>query len=213
MQVQAQHVASGVLPAQRLWQHSDSHIARFGHGGVLCGLAMVDFIAGHGHIAQLGPQAGQVAKLGLAMLHGFGDFKVGDQGQQPQAGRISVNVVHIDQRLAQHLQATADTQHRFALRRMCGNAGVQALRAQPGQVATRVLAAGQDHPIGIDNFDGAAYPFQAHTGHVFQRLEFVQIADAGVGYHGNRGGDSARGHASIVKHTVFFRQAMLPPHG
>ena len=107
------------------------------------------------------------------MLHGFGDFKIRHQRQQTEAGRIPLNVVHINQRLAKHLQTTANAQHRFALRGVYSNGGVQALRAQPTQVATAVFATGQDDPVGVDDVAGAAHPFQSHAGHVFQRLELV----------------------------------------
>jgi hypothetical protein len=63
MQVQTQHVAGSVLPAQglalRAGQRRAGKVASGGHRGVLGGLAMVDFIAGHRHASQSSQRPGQ----------------------------------------------------------------------------------------------------------------------------------------------------------
>ena len=75
------------------------------------------------------------------MAHGFIGFKHCDQRQQPQARRIAVYAVRVYQSLAQHLQAAANPQHCAALLRVLRNRCIQALRTQPGQIATGVFRA------------------------------------------------------------------------
>ena len=59
------------------------------------------------------------------------------------------------------------------------------------------------------------HPTQPDVGHVFERLKFVQIADARVGHHGNGDGvlRSSSGGAAVVEYAVFFRQTVVAPHG
>lgn len=47
VQVQAQHIARGVLPRQSLPHHRVRMLTGWGHGRMLRGLAVVDFIALH----------------------------------------------------------------------------------------------------------------------------------------------------------------------
>ena len=104
------------------------------------------------------------------MTHSFVGFKHRDQRQQPQAGRIAVYAVWVDQSFTQHLQTAANTQHRSALLCMQCNRSIQALHTQPGQVAAGVFGAGQDDPItGLqtDQVRRAAYPLQAQTRNFF----------------------------------------------
>jgi hypothetical protein len=148
----------------------------------------------------------------LRALHRLGRREQCDQRQQAQAGRIAVDAVRVDQRLAQHLQAAADAQHRAALRGMCRNGAIQALGAQPGQVAAGVFGAGQDDPVGTRQVGRATRPFQTHAGHLVQRLKFVEVADAWGGDDSDGPGDHALDFRASMNHAIFLRQAVLPPH-
>ena len=55
---------------------------------------------------------------------------------------------------------------RAAALRMLGDRAVKALGAQPGQVAARVLGAGQDDPVGALSSAGLRAQTQAHARHV-----------------------------------------------
>ena len=119
---------------------------------------------------------------------------------------------------AQHLQAAANAQHAAARACMGGDGRVQPLRAQPGQIAGRGLAAGQHDPVSALQLRGRARPDQAQARHVFQGLEFIQIAQARPGDDGHRqrrhaGVPAAGRRAAVVKHPVFFGQAVLALHG
>ena len=215
MQVQAEHVAACVLPRQAR-NHLARHVARFRHRRVLDGAAVVDFIASDLHTRQLGPRASrQFTKARLRLEHRFGGFEQRDQWQQAQAGAVAVNALRVDQRLAQHLQPAAHAQHGAALRGVRSDGAVQALFAHPFQVRSGGFGAGQHHPV--TDFEPrqigrAARPQQAHTSNVLERLEFIQDADARVSDHGDGGVHFARCHTAVVKHPIFFRQAVLPPH-
>jgi hypothetical protein len=148
----------------------------------------------------------------LRALHRLGGGKHRDQRQQAQAGRVAIDAMRVDQRLAQHLQAAADAQHRPALRGMCGNGAVQALGAQAGQVAAGVFGAGQDDPVGTRQVGRAPRPFQIHAGQLVQRLKFVEVADAWGGNDSDGPGDHALDFRASMNHAIFLRQAMLPPH-
>ena len=194
VQVHAQHVARRVLPGDA-GDDLARHIALGSHGRVLGGLAVVDFVARGGHTRQRGPGTPHRTKLRLGALHGLGNLEGGDQRQQAQARRIAVDACGVDQCLAQHLQAATHAQHRAALPRVMGNGLVQPLRAQPGQVGSGGLGARQHHPVGgleARQVGRAARPQQAHAGHVLERLELVQVADARVGDDGHGGVHRAR---------------------
>jgi hypothetical protein len=122
MKVQAEHVAARVLPGQPLGHHGLAVLCHLGVGG---GLPVVDFVAGHRHVRQRGPVAGQRAEGGCAVAHGLLALEHRHQRQQAQAGRVAVDAVRIDQRLAQHLQAAANAQHRAATGGMFGHGAVQ----------------------------------------------------------------------------------------
>ncbi|OIQ68797.1 hypothetical protein GALL_496050 [mine drainage metagenome] len=82
------------------------------------------------------------------MPHGFIGLEHRDQRQQAQPRHVAVDAMRVNQRLAQHLQTTTDTQHRTALPRVLGDSCVKPLRTQPGQVGTGGFGAGQDDPVG-----------------------------------------------------------------
>ena len=67
VQIHAKHVACGVLPGD-VGDQLARHVALGGHGGVLRGLAAVDFVAGNGHADQRRPGTRGGAK---ARLRGF----------------------------------------------------------------------------------------------------------------------------------------------
>ena len=217
VQVQAQHVAGRALPGQPAGHGRLGHLTRLGQAGVLLGLAMVNFITAHAHTTQTGPMALQRPKRGLGVAHRFVHLKHRHQRQQPQPRRIAVNAVEVNQGFAQHLQAAANAQHRPALPGKRRHRRIQPLFPQPGQVTAGVLGAGQHDPVEArvqaGQFGRAAHPLQAHAGQVFERLEFIQIADARVGDHRNGLLHRAGGDTSVVKDAVFFGQAVLPPHG
>ena len=155
-------------------------------------------------------------ELRLYVAHSFVWLKQRDQGQQTQARRIAIDAMRVNQGLAQHLQSAADAQHGATLRGMAGNCRIEPLAAQPGQVTTGVLGAGQDDPVaGFERgqFDRTAHPLQAGTGDIFERLKFIEVAHARVSHHRHGALDRTGCRAAVVKNTVFFRQAMLPPHG
>ena len=184
------------MPAQRVGQHGLRYIARRRHrrrglrvgSGLRFGLAVADFIALHCHARERLPWPRRLhhgSEPSLRVAHRFLRCKHGHHRQQAQARGVAVNAMRVDQRLAQHLQATAKAQHRPPLRGMAGNGRVQPLRAQPGQVATGVFGARQNDPVRRGHVGWAAGPDQAHARHVFQRLELVQVADAGVDDNGD----------------------------
>ena len=230
MQVNTQHVARRVLPGQALAHHGKCIVTSLGHGGVLRSLPVVDFVALHRHIGQTGPITAPHlgAEAGLCTAHGFIDFKHRDQGQQAQARCVAVNAVRVDQRLPQHLQAATNAQHRTTLPRMPRDACIQALLAQPGQVAAGVFGTRQDDPVVAaqwGQFFGIAHPLQLQPRHIVEWLKLVQIADPWIGHDGDGFGGYfcailstlakvGRGVLQrLVRQTVFFWQAMLPPHG
>ena len=63
-------------------------------------VAVVDFVAAHGHATQAGPGAMNRPKPGLRVAHCLIQLKHGHQRQQAQAWRIAVNAVWVDQGLA-----------------------------------------------------------------------------------------------------------------
>ena len=144
--------------------------------------------------------------------HGLGGLEARHQRQQAQAGAIAVHPHGVDQRLAEHLQSTADSEHTATACRMRSNRRVQPLCAQPGQVSRRGLAAGQDDPVGALHIRWAARPGQTHTRHIFERLEFVQIADARIRHHGDARMHGTRGGGAHVEHAVLLGQAVVPLH-
>ena len=89
---------------------------------------------------------------------------------------------------------------------------VQALRAQPGQVAGGVLGAGQDDPVGPGHVGGRTRPHQPHARNVLQRLEFVEVADARVRDDRDGPAHATGRDGALIEDAVFLRQAMAPPH-
>ena len=153
MQIAAQHVARSVLPTQAGHDFA-GQIACQSHGRVLRGLSVVNFIARSDQTRQGLPWAGHIGKSRLGSRDCFEGVEHRDQGQQAQARRIAVDAVGVDQRLAQHLQATADTQHRPALRGMCGHRAVESLRPQPGQIGRGGTLRGQAVRAGFSPLAG-----------------------------------------------------------
>ena len=122
----------------------------------------------------------------------------------------------VDQCLAQHLQTAADAQHCPALTDVLRNGPIETLLAQPSKICAGVLAAGQHNPVtGLQTrqISRAACPEQAHAGHIFEGLKLIQVADARIGNHGHGLGNEAVGTTAVIKNAIFFRQAVLPPHG
>ena len=181
----------------------------------------MDFITLHRQPGQrrpgrVGPRGHGGLKLQAVVAHRFGRFKYRGQRQEAQARRIAVDTVGVDQGLAQHLQAAANAQHRTARVGVRADRTIEPLAAQPGQIGTGAFGAGQDDPVAPGLQGGqlrrAAHPLQVQAFDVFERLEFIQIADARVGQHRHRALHRAAGAAALVKHTVFLGQAVLPPH-
>ena len=202
MQVHAQHIARRVLPGNT-GHDLARHITLGGHGGVLGGLAVVDFVAAGSHARERRPGTRELPEGCAGALHGLGRLEHGDQRQQAQAGRVAVDALGVDQRLAQHLQAAAHTQHGAALPRVRGDGLVQPLRAQPGQVGGGGFGTRQHDPVRwpqARHVGRAAHPLQAQAGHVLERLKFIEVADARVGHHGHGGVHGAgRGVRSIER--------------
>ena len=131
---------------------------------------------------------------------------------RPGGENLRFDPVQVDQRLAQHLQAAADAQHAPAARGVPRDGGVQPLRAQPGQVGGGGLAAGQDDPVHVIQLGRAARPGQAHAGHVLERLELVQVADARIGDDSHARVHRAAAARAVVEHAVFLGQAVAEVH-
>ena len=219
MQVQTQHVAGSVLPRDTLRHDGARDIASSRHRRVLRRLAVVNFIAVHLDARQRGPLSRQRLETRLATPDCLVGLEHRDQWQQAQSRRIAVDAVRIDQRLAQHLQATAHAQHSTASCSMGGNGPIEPLQSQPGQIAAGVLGARQHDGVTLVQrcqFGRAAHPQQAQARHVFQRLELVEVADARIG-------DDRHGPALVavgsrparrrrVEHAIFLGQTVPPPH-
>ena len=202
-----------------------THVPRRCHRTVQLRATVMNLVTLHAHTGQTRPRPLDCVEPRLPVLHGFGLLEYGDQRQQTQARRIAVNAVRINQRLAQHLQASANSQQHAAPPGVRGNRSVQPLRAQPVQVSAGVLGAGQDDPVGrfeASQFRRAAHPLQPNAGHILQGLKLIQVADAWIGNDGNgdrtRGAlapplrSRERGQAGGRVHAVFLRQTVLPPH-
>ena len=108
-------------------------------------------------------------------------LEAGLQRQQPQSLAAAVQAQRIQQHPAQDLQAAADAQHPTAACRVSLHPDIQTLPAQPGQVGTGVLGAGQDDPVlrrQCRSHAGITHRHQLYALQRRQRLELVQVADA-----------------------------------
>ena len=108
-------------------------------------------------------------------------LEAGLQRQQPQSLAAAVQAQRIQQHPAQDLQAAADAQHPATTCRVGLHPDIQTLPAQPGQVGTGVLGAGQDDPVLRRQrrpHAGITHRHQLHAMQCRQRLELVQVADA-----------------------------------
>jgi hypothetical protein len=79
---------------------------------------------------------------------------------------------------------------------------------RPPRAAWAATAASSPRALGH-----RARPDQPHAANLAQRLEFVQVADARVGKHGDLQCRACLARGLGIEHAVFLGQAMVAPHG